>query len=193
MQADEAFRAGRFEDALTLAGRAIGLDPGATTWLAQQIRIDVLERQERFEEAMVFLRDYLALQGLFPEHRAWGQEAEARIAAVLEARRAREQELRRKVRGRRGAGIGLVIGGAAPLGVGVGFAINFGHNGGDIEKYGGWLDSGLVLMMVGTGLEVFGLVLVLSEADPAGAVALRPMVGGPGGAPTGLVLQGSFR
>lgn len=187
MQADEAHRAGRFEDALTLAGRAISLDPGATTWLAQQIRVEVLERQERYDEAMGFLREYLALEGLFPEHRAWGQEAEVRIGAVLDARRVREGELIARVRGRRGGGIGLAIGGAVPLGVGVGFAVNFGHNGGDVERYGGWLDSGLVLIGVGAALEVFGLVLVLtSDQAPSSQVALVPT-------PGGLTLRGSFR
>ena len=187
VQADEAFRAGDHENALVLASRAIGLDPGATTWLAQQIRIEVLEEQERHDEAMAFLRDYLALEGLFPEHQAWGKEAEERIGSVLAERQERERELTRRIRGRRGAGVGLVIGGAAPIGVGVGFAVNFGYNGGDIERYGGWLDSGLVLMGVGLAVEVFGLVLVLTAEPPSvGGVALAP-------APGGLVLQGSFR
>jgi tetratricopeptide (TPR) repeat protein len=193
VQADEAFRAGRYDDALTLAGRAISLDPAATTWLAQQIRVEVLERQERYDEAMAFLRDYLALEGLFPEHRAWGQEAEARIGGVLEQRRARDAEVKAKVTGRRGAGIGLMVGGAIPLGVGIGFAANFGHNGADVQRYGGWLDSGLVLVGVGTALEVFGLVLVLT-ADPkdGGGVALRPLIAGPGGGANGLMLEGTF-
>ena len=143
---------------------------------------------------MTFLRDYLALEGLFPEHRAWGLEAETRIGGVLEKRRQRELILKRKVRGRRGVGIGLMAAGAVPLGIGLGFAANFGHNGSDIERYGGWLDSGLVLIGVGAALEAFGLVLVLT-ADPndGTTVAVGTMVGGPGGAPTGLLLRGSFR
>jgi hypothetical protein len=182
VQADEAFRAGKLDEALRLASRAIGLDGGATTWLAQQIRVEVLEQQGRLEEAMTHLQEYLALEGLFPEHRAWGEEAEARIGAVLSDQQALADKAERARKGRLGAGVGLVVAGAIPLGIGVGFAANFSHNDSDVELYGGWLDAGLALIGVGVGVEVAGTILLLSAAPDRGGrrVTLRVASAGPG-------------
>ena len=78
-QAQEAFDGGELEQAMRLAKQAILLNSGPGTWLAQQIRIEVLEKQGRLRDAMGFLEDYMALDGLFPEHVAWGREARGRL------------------------------------------------------------------------------------------------------------------
>lgn len=189
VRADEARQAGRLDEALDLASEAIGLDPGATTWLAQQIRIEILEESGRPEEAMTCLLAYVALEGLFPEHRTWGDEAIARIGARLAERTARREEVRRRLAGRRVAGGALMAFGAAPIGVGAGFVGNFAWNGSDVVDYGGWLDCGLVLVGVGAAIEVSGVVVALAgekDAVPPVALGLIP-------APDGAVLLAGGR
>jgi tetratricopeptide (TPR) repeat protein len=172
LQAREALDEGDAEEALRLARRAISLEAGPTTWLAQQIQIEVLEARGNLEQAMGCLQDYLALDGLFPEHLAWGQEARRRIGEALSRQRAQRT-------GRRGAGVALIVGGAAPLGIGVGFLANYGQKtaaGGAPELYGGFLDAGLALAITGGVVEGIGIALAASSAPPTGqASALRPV------------------
>ena len=115
VQAKEAWEAGNDKDALRLSNRAISLDPGASTWLAQQIRIEVLEGEGRLEEAMTHVRTYLRIDDLFPEHEAWGEEARDRIGSALAQANALLAERRTRV----GVGAGLAVGGAVPLAIGV--------------------------------------------------------------------------
>ncbi len=170
LQAKDAWDAGDAEEAWRLAQRAISLENGPSTWLAQQIRIEVLEERGQLEQALTHLQDYLALDGLFPEHRAWGEEAERRIGgAVARTRLAR--------RSRRGVGIGLVAGGAVPLGVGIGLLGNYGSKvgaGGDPTWYAGFQDAGLVFLIAGGVTEGIGIALLASSAPPPGAP--RPVV-----------------
>ncbi|MCO4774145.1 MAG: hypothetical protein KDA24_29205, partial [Deltaproteobacteria bacterium] len=122
LQAREAWEDGKTDEALRLAQRAISLDDGAATWLAQQIRVEALEAQGRYDEAMGHLRRYLRLDDLFPEHVAWGKEAKDRIGpkydAWLAEKKAREA--------RRGIGVGTVVGGAVPLALGISWLANYG-------------------------------------------------------------------
>jgi tetratricopeptide (TPR) repeat protein len=168
VQAKEALDGGDANEALKLANRAIALDDGPGTWLAQQLRVEILERRGDYEAAMTHLRDYLRLDGLFPEHRSWGEEAKSRLGRKLANRDA--VSAARKTR--RGVGIGLLAGGAVPLGIGLGFVGNFAAQGGDPAQSGGWLDSGLALVGVGAGLEIAGAVLVATSAEPKRRAAL---------------------
>lgn len=169
--AREALDQGNPEEALRLARRAISLEAGPTTWLAQQIQIEILEVRGNLEQAMGRLHDYLALDGLFPEHVAWGEEARLRIGDALARQRTRRS-------GRRGAGVALIVGGAAPLGIGVGFLANYGQKtgaGGAPELYGGFLDAGLALTIAGSVAEGLGIALAASTAPrPGQAGLLRP-------------------
>lgn len=184
VQAREAFEAGELDDALRLANRAIALDSGPSTWLGQQIRVEVLEQQGQLEQAMTHLEAYLALDGLFPEHLAWGDEARGRLRGALRDAGQRNAALEQQARTQTGVGIGLLVGGAVPLAIGVGHAVNYGVQGGNPDTHGGWLDSGLVLIGVGAGLEVAGALLV-ALAPKGRAVTLAPA--GPG-----LLLAGRF-
>ncbi len=178
--AREAVDGGDEERALQLATRAADLDPGPTTWLAQQIRIEILERRGQLDEASEFLERYLALDGLFTEHRAWGHEVAGRISAARVARDADAAALYEALVARRRAGIALAAGGAAAAGIGVGFLVNFHHQGADPAHSGGWQDAGLVLSGVGAGLIVPGLVAALSTLPRARPVtaAILPAPGG---------------
>ena len=167
LQAREALDEGETDRALELARRAISLDDGPTTWLAQQIQVEVLEQRAQLEAAMTALGDYLELQGLFPEHVAWGEEARDRIGAALTRQR-------RSRAGRQGAGAALMVGGAVPLGVGLGFLANHGSKtatGGDPDLYGGFLDAGLALTLGGAVAEGLGIALLASTARRPGHAA----------------------
>ncbi len=194
VQADEAFARGELDEALRLATRAVELDPGPSTWLAKQIRIEVLEQQGELVAALGFVDAYLAVEGLFPEHVAWGEEARGRLEASLSGQADEEEALERSRRARTAIGTGLVVGGAFPLAIGVSFLGNFGFNGSDVEHYGGWLDSGLVLLGVGVGLEVAGIA-VLASTGPRGrtvSLSVHPVLPGPRSRRAGLVLVGRF-
>ena len=75
----------------------------------------------------------------------------------------------------RGVGVGLVIGGAIPLGVGVGFLANYGRLGADFQTYGGWMQTGVVLLGVGAAVDVVGLI-VAATAGPSGGQHLLSIV-----------------
>jgi hypothetical protein len=169
--AREALDKGDDAEALRLARRAISLEAGPTTWLAQQIQIEILEARGSLEQAMGCLQDYMALGNLFPEHLAWGEEARQRIGAALARQRASRS-------GRLGAGTALMVGGVVPLGVGVGFLANHGQKtgaGGDPGLYGGFLDAGVTFVVVGAIVEGVGIALAASTARPAGQAArFRP-------------------
>ena len=175
LQAREALDEGDAEDALRLARRAISLEAGPSTWLAQQIQIEILERRGSLEQAMGCVQDYLALDGLFPEHVVWGEEARRRLGDALARRRAQRT-------GRRGAGVALVVGGAAPLGIGVGFLANYGQQlgaGGAPELFGGFLDAGIALAMAGGVAEGVGIALAASAGQTprrAGLARAAPIV-----------------
>ncbi len=184
VQAREAFEAGKLDDALRLASRAIALDSGPSTWLGQQIRVEVLEKQGQLETAMGYLDDYLALDGLFPEHIAWGEETRDRLRGALRSAGARNAAIEQRRQTQTGVGIGLLVGGAIPLAIGIGHAANYGVQGGVPETHGGWLDSGLVLIGVGAGMEIAGALLA-ATAPRGAAVTIAPA--GPG-----LLLAGRF-
>lgn len=168
LQAKDAYSKGNIDEAYRLAQRAISLEAGPSTWLAQQIRIEVLEERGQLEEAMTHLRAYLQIDGLFPEHQAWGAEAKGRIGSALKQVRAGRQA-------RQGIGAGLAIGGVAPLGIGIGLLANYGVKtgaGGDADWYAGFLDAGIALTLVGGVMEGAGIGLIASGAAPPN-VALR--------------------
>jgi len=174
VQAKEAWEAGKDSEALRLASRAISLDPGATTWLAQQIRVEVLEEQGKLEEAMTHVRTYLRIDGLFPEHEAWGEEAKERIGEKLATINAALAQRR----ARTGAGAGMAIGGAIPLAIGIGWLGNYGSKTGQglpAEDYAGFLDGGAVMVGIGGVLEGVGIALIASGATKP-AVASRPRI-----------------
>jgi len=190
LQAREALAEGDVDEALKLARRAISLDDGPTTWLAQQIQVEILEQRGNLEAAMTALRHYLDLDDLFPEHVEWGKEARQRIGSAL----ARE---RRSRTGRQGAGAALMVGGAVPLGVGVGFLANYGSKtgaGGDPYLYQGFLDAGIGLTIAGAVAEGVGIALVASTArKPGQAARLAPVptlaIGPDGGFAVGLTAR----
>lgn len=175
VQAKEAWEAGDDEQALRLANRAISLDPGATTWLAQQIRIEVLEEQGKLQEAYDHVRTYLRIDGLFAEHTSWGKEARERIGEKLDAISALLAQRRARV----GAGAGLAVGGAVPLGIGIGWLANYGgktpaeKQSGDFD---GFVDGGAVMIGIGGVLEGIGIALIASGAGKPPAVATRPRI-----------------
>ena len=193
-QADEAYARGELEEALRLATRAVELDAGASTWLAQQIRIEVLEKQGELEGALTHLGTYLAVDGLFPEHLAWGDEAKVRLEAARTGQLDERTAIERSRRGKTALGTALVVGGAFPLAIGVSFVANFAFNDGDVEHYGGWLDSGLVAIGVGAGLEVAGIVVLASIGGRQQTVSLsiHPVLPGPRSRRSGVVLIGRF-
>ncbi len=177
----EALEAGDDTAALRLAEDAILLNAGPATWLARQVQIEALERLGRIDDALEALQGYMALDGLFPEHVAWGREVRGRlegrrIVADAEAQRAGEQ-----ARIRRGLGVGLLVGGAAPTVVGVGFLANYGRLGGDPARYGGWGEAGGGLLAAGLAVEAVGVILLASSGGAAPvAVAPLPLQGGGG-------------
>ncbi len=171
-QSQEAFDAGQLDQAMRYAQQAILLNSGPGTWLAQQIRIEVLERKGQIRDAIGYLEDYMALDGLFPEHVAWGREARGRLDGRLIVAEAEAARAREGLQVRRGVGIGCLVGGAAPLATGVGFLANFASKGGGPE-YGGWAQAGGALVAVGAAAEVVGAVLVATTASPP-PVALVP-------------------
>ena len=176
VQAKDAWEAGKDDEALRLANRAISLDPGATTWLAQQIRIEVLEEQGKLEEAMTHVRTYLRIDGLFPEHEAWGEEARDRIGAELSA----IQGLQAQRKARVGAGAALAVGGAVPLAIGVAWLGNYGSKTGQglpSADYAGFLDGGAVMLGIGAVLEGVGIALIASGAGaPKGTASAARVV-----------------
>lgn len=161
-QAQEALNQRHYEDAARLAGRAVDLDPSLSTWLARQIQIEALEGLGRLDDGLTLVEQYLDLDGLFAEHRSWGKDTRLRLRTRIDRRA--QDKLRT---GRRGLGVGLVIGGAAPLGAGIALLANYGRLGGDFDQYGGWVQAGAVSLGVGLALDVVGF-LVLGSAGPAG-------------------------
>jgi hypothetical protein len=192
-QAKEALDAGHLDEAARLAGRAVELDPSLSTWLARQVRIEAHERQQHYEAALTFIEEYLDLDGLFAEHRAWGKEARQRIRDAMATGQARQVQA-----AQRGVGVGLLVGGAAPLGIGIGFLVNYGRLGGDFDSYGGWLQTGVALAAVGVAFEAVGAILVATagptDRRAAGdrRVAPRLAVGVRLGVAPRLQLQLSF-
>ena len=175
VQAKEAWEAGKDQEALRLANRAISLDPGASTWRAQQIRSEALEGAGKLEEAMTHVRTYLRIDGLFPEHEAWGEEARDRIGSTLAAANA----LLRERRTRAGVGAGMAIGGAVPLGIGIAWLANYGSKtsqGLPPTDYEGFLDGGAVMVGIGGVLEGVGIALIASGAGQPKGTASAPTV-----------------
>ncbi len=169
-QAKDALAAGDADEALRLAERAISLEDGPSTWLAQQIRIEILEDRGDLGGAMKHLRAYLEIDGLFPEHRAWGEEARKRLGAKLDA-----VEQARGVR--RGVGGALLGVGAVPLGLGIASLANYGDKtaaGNPAIAYEGYLDAGVVGLVVGGAMEGVGAALLASTAG-RGGVASAPL------------------
>ena len=163
-QAKEALADGNVDEALRLAQRAISIEAGPSTWLAQQIRIEILEDRGELTDAMRHLRDYLEIDGLFAEHEAWGKEARARLRdklAVMEQGRG----------SRRGVGIALVGAGAVPLALGIASLAQYGSKtsaGNAPTAYEGFLDAGVVGLVVGGALEGVGIALLASGASRNG-------------------------
>lgn len=164
IQAEQAWRDGRLDDALRLAARAAGLDPGPSTWLAQQIRIEVLEKQGLLRQAREHLGSYMALEGLFAEHRDWGREVGERLDQELERRRVAAAVLEQARLRRRGVGIGLMVGGVVPLGLGLGFLGNYAWQGADPALSGGWRDCAAVLFGAALVMEGIGIALAVSAS-----------------------------
>ncbi len=187
LAADRALRSGDSRLAASLAAQALALDGGPASWLAWQVRIDALERMGRLGAALDAAKEYLALDGLFPEHRAWGIEARGRLRSHLGDVRASRRVVGGEPERRRGAGVVLVLTALAPLGVGVASVANFVHQGNDVEISGGWLDLGAPLIVAGAAVEIAGIVLLASSgpAPPRSAAILLPV-------PGGLVLAGRF-
>ena len=171
-QAQEAFDAGNLDQAMRLAKQAIVLNAGPGTWLAQQIRIEVLEKQGAYRDARGYLEDYMSLDGLFPEHVAWGRETRGRLEGRLIVAEAAEARDREGQQVRRGLGIGLLVGGAVPLATGIGFLANYGRLGAE-PQYAGWGQAGGGLLALGAALEAVGAVLVATSA-PAPRLVLLP-------------------
>ena len=159
-QAKEALDSEQYGDAARLAGRAVELDPSLSTWLARQVQIEALEALGSYEEALTRIEAYLDLDGLFAEHRSWGKEARTRIREALVSGQAAVA-----AKAQRGVGIGLVIGGAIPLGIGVGFLANYVRLGADFPTYGGWMQSGLVLLGVGAAVDVVGVIVAATAGS----------------------------
>jgi hypothetical protein len=168
-QAKDALDDGDAEEALRLAQRAISIEAGPSTWLAQQIRIEILEGSGAYTEALRHLRSYMDIDGLFPEHRAWGKETRNRL-------RAEQERIERMAAGRRGAGIAMVGVGAVPLVLGIASLANYGDKtSGNVDPapYEGYLDAGVAALVVGGVLEGVGIALLASSASPSG-MALAP-------------------
>ncbi len=124
---------------------------------------------------MTHVRTYLRIDGLFPEHEAWGEEARDRIGSTLAATNALLEERR----ARAGVGAGLAIGGAIPLGIGIGWLANYGSKTAqelDPEDYEGFLDGGAVMVGIGGVLEGVGIALIASGAGKPKGTASRPSV-----------------
>ena len=172
-QAQEAYDEGELDRAMRLAKQAIVLNAGPGTWLAQQIRIEVLEKQGQLDDAMMFLEDYMALDGLFPEHVAWGRETRGRLSGRLIVAAAEEERAAEGTRVRRGVGVGFLVGGAVPLATGIGFLANYGRLGGQ-PQYDGWAQAGGALLVLGIAADVTGAILVASTAAPM-PVAVLPI------------------
>ncbi len=169
-QAEQALSNGDRDEALKLAQRAISLEAGPSTWLAQQIRVEILEGRGELSQAMRHLRDYLAIDGLFPEHRAWGEEARGRITKKLGV-------IERAGSTRKGVGIALVGGGALPLGLGIASLANYGDKvaaGNNPIAYEGYLDAGVAAIVVGGIMEGVGIALIASGGAKDG-LARAPM------------------
>ena len=163
-QAKEALADGDVDEALRLSQRAISIEAGPSTWLAQQIRIEILEERGELTDAMRHLRAYLDIDGLFAEHQAWGKEARARLRDRLAL-----IEQQRSVR--RGAGIALVGVGALPLALGIASLAQYGDKtgaGGSAAAYEGFLDAGVVGLIVGGAMEGVGIALLASSASRGG-------------------------
>ena len=172
-QAQEAYDGGQLDQAMRLAKQAILLNAGPGTWLAQQIRIEVLERQGHIEEAMTFLEDYMGLDGLFPEHVAWGRETRGRLSGRLIVAAAEAERAAEGTQIRRGVGVGFLVGGAVPLATGIGFLANYGRLGGQAQ-YDGWAQAGGALLAVGIAAEATGAIL-LASSGMRSPVAVLPM------------------
>lgn len=172
-EARAAYDDGDRDLALKRAEQAILLDDGPTTWLAQQIRIEVFEERGELKTAMGHLETYMGLEGLFPEHLAWGREARGRLEGKLIAAEARSQGAGTEAGVRRGIGVATMVGGAVPLATGIGFLANYQRLGGT-DEFGGWAQAGGALLGVGIGLEVVGGVLLATSFAPA-PVAVLPV------------------
>jgi hypothetical protein len=107
------------------------------------------------------LQDYMEIEALFAEHRAWGEAARERIAAALSDRRHGAELLR----GRRTGG-GVLLGAAlAPIAIGIGSLANFGSHGGDVALWGGWADFGAAMLGAGAATATAGGILLGSGLE----------------------------
>ncbi len=168
-QAKDALEDGDVAEALRLAQRAISIEAGPSTWLAQQIRIEILEQDGAYEDALRHMRAYLDIDGLFPEHVAWGKETRARLRREVERIRAGRAA-------RKGVGIGMVAVGAVPLGLGIASLANYGDKtpaNADPTPYEGFLDAGVAGLVVGGVLDGVGIALIASSVPP-NRVAMLP-------------------
>ena len=174
LEAKAAFEEGALDEALLLARRAIDLAPGPESWLARQIQVESLERLGRIDDALDAVEAYMAVDGLFPEHESWGREARGRLEGKRLVAEAETRRITEQARARRGVGIGLVIGGAAPTVTGVSLLVNYGRLGGDWADYGGWAQAGAAFLAVGLAVEVAGVILAATAGRSRG-VALAPV------------------
>lgn len=166
-----AAMAGEWRKARDLAESALALDDSFATARARLVLVEALEHEEQFDSALYEIGRYLDL-GLPADQHEQGLRIRSRIEA-LRARAAHRSD-------RRGAGLALVLAGAAPLVIGVGFVGNDVYWAEAGVPSGTWAAIGVPLVAVGVALDITGIGLLARGTRGARTWAALPSSGRPG-------------
>lgn len=158
--AQAAADAGDWPTARRLAEEALALDDSAATAAVRLVLVRALAAEGATESAQYELRQYLALP-LDDADRLAGQALEASLDATA------RKESRAAARVRSGAwrrdGIGLIVGGLAPVGVGAWFIGTDARWAWQGQPSGTWALIGAPTLAAGVALEIAGIACL---ADP---------------------------
>ncbi len=171
--AQAAAAAGDWETARELAEEALALDDSLATAPARLILVEALRLDGALDSALYELNSYLALP-LTPEARADAERLDDELSREV----ARQERRSARRVPSKGAGIGLLVGGAIPVAGGAYLLGNdIAHLSQGTES-GTWAIIGSPTLAVGLVLEVAGaVVLSRSRTQPApGATVQAPTI-----------------
>jgi len=167
----DAAEAGDWAEARRLAEIVLALDDSYATAPARSVLVQALENEGSLRSALYEARRYLELE-LKPDRRETGERIERRLTRLVEGGGTAVP-----TRSAKGPGIGLLIGGAAPIVAGgwfLGTDIQYAAQGTDS---GTWAAIGTPMLITGAALEVVGAVLIgqAGKESKAAAGAIAPV------------------
>lgn len=166
-QAQKAADEGNWRLARKLAEEVLTLDVSFATAPARLVLIRALEAEENYDAALYELKQMDGIKGLEPEVLEQAAKLERRVRARRDGDYATAPVRTARAPAPRGAGIGLMVGGAVPVVLGGVFVFNDVAHAAQGNESGTWAAIGVPVLGVGLALEIAGAV-VIARSRPRG-------------------------